>query len=288
MSLHYSLFSSRSILKRTQRAAQALISLLAVNAFFIHASETAGDRKLELRLVHLAEWNADLDDAKAVLLSAAGELWKYFPERRLPRIEIQPKGGPITLFKRGADGEIRVKLDTGGRLWAQYSFQFSHEFCHILCDFKEHENPNHWFEESLCEMASVFALRRMSETWKTKAPYPNWKDYAQHLRTYADERSALARIPDGKAFLQWFAENEADMRLNPTDRTRNNIVAGVVLPLFEAQPEMWEAVSYLNTEKLTKLYSFKQYLEAWRKNSQEKHRAFIDKIGRQFGMELKK
>ncbi|HLX64396.1 MAG TPA: hypothetical protein VKX17_24190 [Planctomycetota bacterium] len=222
-----------------------------------------------------------------MLLSAASELWKYFPERTLPPIEVSPRGGPITLFQRGPNGEIRVKLDTGGYLWAQYSFQFAHEMCHILCDFKPHENPNHWFEESLCEAASVFALRHMAETWKTKPPYGNWKDYAKHLREYADDRTKLAQVPDGKTFLDWFQENEPDLRLKSTDRARNNIVAGVLVPLLEAEPKMWEAVTYLNTEKLNKSYSFKQYLEAWRRNSQEKHRAFIDKIAKQFGLELK-
>lgn len=286
MAFDYSLFLSRSILKF---AAGSLAALLAFHVWGSEADETAAAaHKLELRPVNASEWKADLDNVKAVLNSTAQELWKYFPERRLPTIEVQPKGGPISIFKRGPNGEIRVKLDTGETYWSQYAFQFSHEFCHILCDFKEHENPNHWFEESLCETASVFALRHMAETWKTKPPYPHWKDYAKHLRSYADERSALARIADGKRFLDWFAENEPDMRVKSTDRARNNIVAGVLVPLFEAEPQMWEAVSYLNTEKLTKLYSFKQYLEAWRRNSQEKHRGFIDKLAAQFGIELKK
>lgn len=244
------------------------------------------DHRLDIRVNNEKEWGASVQDVNKVLRSSAGELWRYFPNRKLPPIEVVPKGGPITLYQRGPAGEIRVKLDTGNRLWAQHAFQFAHEMCHILCDYKPHENPNHWFEESLCETASIFALRKMAHTWSTDPPYPNWKDYSKALNGYADERIALGKVPDGKKFVDWFKANESDMRLNSTDRARNNIVAGVLLPLVEAEPKMWEAVSYLNTEKLSKLYSFKQYLEAWHRNSEEKHRQFIDKVAAQFELKL--
>lgn len=259
--------------------------------YFLSADEarpTPAERVLDLRPSDPKEWEASAEDIKRVLHSAAGVLWKYFPDRKLPPILIAPKGGPITLFKRGPNGELQVKLNTGKTLWAQYSFQFAHELCHILCDFKPHENPNHWFEESLCELASLFALRRMADEWKVKPPYANWKSYSASLKTYADERIERAKVPLGVEFTSWFGENEIALRKNSTDRPKNCIVAARLLPLFEKEPEMWEAVSFLNTEKLSKLYSFKQYLSAWRRNSPAKHRAFIDQIAKEFSIELER
>jgi len=262
--------------------------LLSRTVFVSAAEAAASGHKLELRPSPASEWKADAEDVKRVLYSTAEELWKYFPERTLPPIAISPRGGPISLFKRGPNGEIQVKLDTGDLYWSQYAFQFAHEFCHILCDFKPEVNPNHWFEESLCETASLFVLHRMGEDWKEKPPYASWKSYAPKLTKYADERIEKARLPSDRKFISWFHENEAAMRVNSTDRPKNCVVANELLPLFEAEPAMWEAVSTLNTEKLTKLYSFKQYLEAWRRNSAEKHRGFIDKIAGKFEMELEK
>ncbi len=280
MMTNYSNFFSRSILKING----LIISLLLVDLMIcgVLAAESEKQAPLDIRILNEKEWEASTKDVAKVLNSAAHELWIYFPKRKLPPINVNAKGGPITLFKRGPNGEIQIKLNTGKTYWAQYSFQFAHEMCHVLCDCKPQENPNHWFEESLCEMASIFVMRKMAVTWKTDPPYPHWKDYSKALDAYATDRIALGKVPGGKTFVQWLAENESDMRLNSTDRARNNVVAGVLLPLFEAEPAMWEAVTYLNTEKLNKLYSLKQYLEAWRRNSEEKHHAFIDKIAKLF------
>ena len=266
-----------------------------MTAFWLMQDVAAGDavvpvlsQRLDLRPDAEKKWDASIADVRKVLDSTASELWKYFPEHKLPPILIAPKGGPISLYDRGPHGEIQVRLDTGGMHWAQYAFQFAHEFCHILSGFRPHENPHHWFEESLCELASLFALRRMAETWSVTPPYPNWKSFAPHLKEYADERIDKAKLPTGQKFADWFSENEAAMRANSIDRARNCVVAVELLSLFEAEPKMWEAVSSLNNEKVTKLFSFKQYLEAWRRNSAEKHRAFIDKLAEHFSIELER
>ena len=232
-------------------------------------------------------WGASIHDVHHVLLSAAGELWRYFPERRLKPIIVAPKGGPIVWFKRGLNGEYFVCLNTGKTYWAQYAFQFAHEFCHILCGYESTEKSNKWFEESLCEMASLFALRRMAETWKTQPPYPNWRDFSKHLHTYADDRIKKSRLPDGTPLAAWYRQNEAALRKNATDRARNNVVAVALLPLFEATPEHWAAVEYLNAAPSKTPRSFQQYLAAWHKHAPEKHKAFIAKIAARFGIELR-
>jgi hypothetical protein len=241
-----------------------------------------------LRVQNEKAWNASKPDIEKVLRSAAGELLRWFPDRKLDPIEVDCKGGPIVLFQRGPKGEYRVKLDTGGTLWAQYSFQFSHETCHILCNYKEQKHHNKWFEESVCELASLFAMRRMSETWKTDPPYPNWRDYAKHLAEYAEERMVNARLPDGVTLAEWYEENKGPLSANATDRDRNQVVATVLLPLFEQAPEHWEAVTWLNTEKLTPAHTFRTYLAAWRRNCPDKHKEFVAAIARQFKIELEK
>ena len=48
--------------------------------------------------------------------------------------------------------------------------QFSHEIGHILCGYREGDQSNHWFEETICETAPLFALGKLSEDWKTSHP----------------------------------------------------------------------------------------------------------------------
>ena len=242
--------------------------------------------QLSIRAVKAEEWKCEIRDVEKVLYSAAGQLWRYFPDRRLPPIEVEARGGPIVLFGRGPQGEIRVRLNTGERLWAQMAFQFAHEFCHILSNYDDKHGPTKWFEESLCETASLFALRRMGHTWETHPPYPNWMSYAPHLTEYAAKRLDEARLPPGKTFAQWYRENAEAFRTNATDRPRNGIVAGVLLPLFEADPPGWEAVSYLNKEVLPGNYTFEEHLKAWRRQCPEKRRAFVAKVAAVFEISL--
>jgi len=231
-------------------------------------------------------WKAELRDVEKVLYSAANELLTYFPGRSLKPILVEPKGGPIVLFKRGPKGEYYVRLNTGETYWSQYAFQFAHEFCHILCNYTEADPSNKWFEESICELASLFALRRMAATWKTNPPYPNWWDYAPALRSYAENRINNARLPADTTLAEWYRGQAAELRKNPCLRHKNGIVAGALLPLFEKQPEHWEAVTYLNAASSQEPRSFQQYLQDWHKHCPEKHKPFVRQIAEQFGISV--
>ncbi len=209
-------------------------------------------------------------------------MWPYFPGRTLKPILVEPKGGPVTLFRRGPNGEYLVRLNTGDRLWAQHAYQFAHEFGHILANYDEHEQCNKWFEESICEMASLFALRRMSETWKVRPPYANWKQYSPALAAYAKERIQAAPLPPGKTLAAWYRDNEPLLRKDPCLRDKNTIVAVALLPLFEKQPESWEAIAWLNDGASHGASTFARYLGDWFARVPERHRPAVREIARKF------
>lgn len=286
------LFSRRFRKYYTIRPIEVRLALIAIIAGCTVTASMAEDRpaggkhRLDIRPDAKADWGAGLGEVQKVLNSAAMTLWPYFPERSLKPILVSPKGGPIVLFRRGGQGEYQVRLSTGGLYWSQYAFQFAHEFCHILCNYDRDVHRNKWFEESICETASLFALRRMAKTWQTKPPYPNWKGYSKSLAKYADERIAKGKLPEGVTLEKWYRENAGELSRNGTDRARNNIVAGVLLGMFEATPEHWGAVTYLNAAKLDESQSFRQYLEAWRGNAPKTHHKFIEQLAGKFGIEL--
>ena len=268
---------------------QFLSSLLALLAA---AGARAGEAPVATRPPLLicpapvAEWKADIQDVQHVLNSAAGELWRCFPDRSLQPIIVAPQGGPIVWHRRGLNGEYYVQLNTGSTFWCQYAYQFAHEFCHILCGYTDDEKSNKWFEESLCEMASVFAIRRMAETWKTKPPYPNWRDFAPSLASYADDRLKKGALPANTPFVEWLRQNQPAMRKEPCLREKNSVVAVALLPLFEKQPEHWEAVTWLNAKPVREPRSLEQHLAAWRTNCPEKRRPFVTEIAKVFGISL--
>lgn len=244
------------------------------------------EHRLIIRPAPKAPWEANLRDVEKVLYSTAGELWAFFPSRSIEPILVEPKGGPITLYRRGPNGQFQVRLATGKTYWSQYAFQFAHEFCHILCNYREGGRGNKWFEEALCEAASLFALRQMAETWKTDPPYPNWKSYAPALRKYADQRIQEARLPADTTLARWYARHAEQLRQSPHPSDESRIVASELLPLFEKHPQHWEAIGYLNSAEPSEAQSFREYLQRWHEHSPEKHKRFIRQIAERFGIVL--
>ena len=251
-------------------------------------STKAGRATPEIRVTKDNWRGASLRDIRKVLESAAKELTVHAGRDDWPPIIVsRSKTSPIVLFKRGKQGEYLVKLNTQGNFWCQYSFQFSHEIGHILCGYKDGSNANLWLEESLCETASLFSMRRMSKSWVKTPPYQNWKDYAPHLGKYAQERIDKNGLPKNVSVAEWYAKNREVLRKNPTDRAKNTTIATKLLPLFEEKPKRWATVAYLNKCKVGKPRSFSRHLADWKKSCPEPdQRAFVDELADLFGVKL--
>lgn len=247
-------------------------------------------RKLDIR-VRPGGWSgASTADIKKVLASTAGELWKHFPDRKLPPIIVeQGSSGPIVLYRKGPNGEHIVRLDVEGNYWCQFAYQFAHEFCHILTNYHpKASRKNKWLVESFCETASLFAIRRMAETWKTAPPYPNWKGYTSSLRKYADNARVKKelRVGPGRALAAWYRKNVDSLRKNGTQRDKNKIVASELLELLEADPAAWLAVGSLNLGRYDKADTFEAFLADWIERTPEKHKTFVTKVAGLFEVKV--
>jgi hypothetical protein len=241
---------------------------------------------------------ASAADISAVLKSAGEALWKHCPNTRweVPGFFIfHNEQYPITAFDHRSDGRIAIGLTTQGPFWSQFAYQFAHEFCHALAGHANDwqatwikpKKANHWLEESLCETASLFAMRDMGKTWQTAPPYPNWKDYSKSLSEYATQRieQVTKEKGDGFEFKKWFAENEAAMRENSTIREKNNIVALELLPVFEESPSGWEAVTFYNLgENRDAGKTLARHFADWSAAAPAGQREFIKKLAAVFGI----
>ena len=235
------------------------------------------------------QWGgAQAADMQKVLLSSAGELWKYCPQRKLKPIIIQrSKEGPITLYNKGPGDEYIVRLDVEGAYWCQFAYQFAHEFCHVLTNYDRRKgDKNQWFEEALGELASMYAVTAMGQTWQVAPPYPNWKGYAGNLTKYADEllKKEGSDLPPGQTLAAWYKANESDLRADPYKRDKNRIVAKCLLPLMQKSPESWEAFGCLNNSAPDGEASFASYLKAWYKDAPAKHQPFVKSVAEMFGV----
>lgn len=252
----------------------------------------SGEEPSTLRIEVLKEnWgDAPAADILAVCVSAGSELTKYFHGRTFSPIQVgnSERGVPITLFKKGPNGEIRVELTTRGTFWCQYAYQFGHELCHILCNCRPDQNPQKWFEESLCETASIFVVRRMAESWRIAPPYPNWSSYADALAKYADEHVSKTDTINEASFAEWYRLHQTGLQMTGTNRQLNQIVAvRVLLPLLEKEPRHWRSLNWLNQWDPNDRLTFTDYLQDWHTRVPDEHKPFVAAIAAQFETLLK-
>ncbi|MFO0866727.1 MAG: hypothetical protein U0744_19160 [Gemmataceae bacterium] len=238
-------------------------------------------------VVQPGKWgDASKEDITKVLESTAREFCRNFPVTLDPIEVSRGKGSPQVLFRRGPNREYLVQLDVEGTFWAQFAFQFAHELCHIQCRYREVRHPNHWFEETLCETASLYTLRRMAEAWRTKPPYGNWKSFAPKLADYAQKRIDEARLAEDATLAIWYELHERELRANGALRDLNLVAASGILPLFEKSPESWEAATWLNASPVEMDQTFADFLQRWHDRCPQKHHAFVRSIAAEFGIPL--
>ena len=160
-----------------------------------------------------------------------------------------------------------IYLSTRDRFWAQYSYQFSHELCHLVIDtdFPPENSSFQWLEETLCELASLYTLNRMSITWQTNPPYPNWADYSYSLRDYVDNTISMPENNITELFYVWLANNLPDLYQDGYKRTENRIIAIHLLPIFTMLPELWRIIHYIKDIVITDNMTLEQYLYEWKR-----------------------
>ena len=252
----------------------------------------------DIRVQANAFGKASAADLTMVLRSAASQLFRYCPQTQLDGIDVyyRPDHPEIDLHQT-RDKRIAMVLSARDTHWAQYSFQFAHEFCHALANFSDHSspasanvpNPNLWLEESLCETASLFVLRAMSRGWATNPPHQAWQAYAPWFSDYVDRRMALPenRLRIGISFSAWFHEHQTALQKDAGERTWNTIVATQLLPIFEADSTGWEAVTFLNRKPSGPTQSLSQHFAAWQASCPTHLHSFVAKLATVFGVALR-
>ena len=191
---------------------------------------------------------------------------------------------PICLYRLPTETRDTIKLSARNRYWGQYAYQFAHEFCHVISKHDNlKENPNNWFHEAICELASAFTLRCMGERWRTDPPYPHLADYADKLIKYEcshRQKSQLkCKLPDGVSLHSWLLDNEDVLREDKYQREKNSMVAYQLLPIFEDTPTGWNAVRNFPTSK----GYLKEYLRDWYSSVESEDKPFVARLSNAFG-----
>ena len=208
---------------------------------------------------------ASLASILAVLESAYRMLTSAFGVRPDDHIRVcrWRRKHPRVIYDRRP---YQVFLSTGDTYWSQYVFQFSHELCHVLTGFERYREHRHkWFEESLCELASLFVLHRLADDWKLQPPAAVYRaaEFAPNHQTYALSREQRHLASVGGDLPTWFAANIGELKANRYDRVRTGVVAAALRPRFLQEPALWEACRRLNRWDPNGDEAFGGYLDSW-------------------------
>jgi len=253
--------------------------------------------------VHAGGWGAaDPRDIARVLSFVADVLAPAFPRHAGDVIDItyRPEG-PVTMLERMPDGAYRMYLAVQDTRWDQFTYQFSHEYCHIVTNAEQRVRQDtavratQWFEESLCEAISLLALQRIGPLWERAAPVATVPGYAGAFGEYAAQliNQAHRRLPPGTAperpLETWYLANRADLQRDPYVRAKNEVVANALYAWLDSTPGALEAIGYLGVDGVQPVgagQAFSAYLERWRTATPPRLRDTLMRVPALFGITL--
>ena len=160
----------------------------------------------------------------------------------------------------------QIRLSARDRYWSQYVYQFSHELCHVMTNFDRHKGHKHrWFDESLCELASLFVLHRLAELWQENPPeaIADAAGFAFNHHTYAERIAARYPRLNREHLPQWSARVFPKLEANPYKRELCGTIAVALLDSFQADPTLWQDCDHLNHWDPNADPAFRDYLDSW-------------------------
>jgi hypothetical protein len=242
--------------------------------------------------VCVGDWGgAQVSDVAAVAGSVAESFTVAMSSTESISISLEPTAStddlPIALCVPNGYGEIVVRVNIRGNLWARLAFQFAHEFCHVLADVPTWTVDRFsWLEEPLCETASLFALRHMAANWLVAPPYPQWREYSPSLATYASDRISdpTSSLPPDRPISDWLGEHLPSLEADPYRREDNVIVAKELLPIFESDNHAWRSIRYLHAAERLRSLELRDFVTGWRDACPRENRGSVESIGAVLGL----
>ena len=179
-----------------------------------------------------------------------------------------------------SDGNLHcIKLNTEGDYWCQWVYQFAHEYCHHLIDgsLSGEWSDMLWFEETICELSSLYNLNRMIKFCMMNGLQgyaPSVDEYLRNLLTKNKDTCCL--YADGGCYKQY----EDSLRVKQYQRDLYNAIAVMMYPLFMENPRLWKMIMNIGDIRLwSSLDDLFTHLEA---NADDSYRDSLRRLRQMF------
>ncbi len=148
---------------------------------------------------------------------------------------------------------IEIGLSTAGPFYSQFVYQLGHELGHVMLNPRR----SNLLMEAIATAVSYEALDRVSEQWKTKAPFDYVRVHADEFRKYREraEQEALSHVPqqiqsalaarDWKIIDAYLANHAADFELSEGGLKSESARAweSLAAMLFRAERTNWSKLA---------------------------------------------
>ena len=173
-----------------------------------------------------------------------------------------------------------IFLATKDNLWCQWVYQFSHEYCHHLIDgsLSGEWSDLLWFEETLCELSSLYNLNKMISYCANNGLQryvPSVKSYLENLLTKNNDKYKLS------AGGGWYKQYEASLKKEEYKRDLYNAIAVLMYPLFIDTPNLWKLI--LNIGDIRSWTSLDELFNHLETNADESYSESLSKMRKIFG-----
>lgn len=206
------------------------------------------------------EWgNAAIEVYRKIICDIVLEFEQlgYYPDEN-PPVNILHSPFDYPMCSNVVDSRI-IYLATKDNYWCQLAYQFAHEYCHHLINGPmDGENiSSYWFEESVCELSSIYFMRRIAQKWVANNT-PILNTYAQSVKNYCEDNwscvSLVNRLP------YWIHDNMSMLSELNYHREMYKVIAKSLYPLFEEYPNLWKLLPYLKRVSQEEYESFEHWI----------------------------
>jgi len=180
---------------------------------------------------------------------------------------------------------FNVFLKPYGRDWRRFVNVFAHELCHVLDANSSTEEKFRWFEETLCQTASLYSMKRLAERW-SESDHPGRHSYSAYLFEYFrflyDQPHRQLR--PGRSLAGWFLSYGQSLESRWEDYSKNDLMARRLMPFFDNYQGSWQTLTFLS--RIEHAADFQAYLRRWRELVPSDQKAFVDSLAMSFGYSI--
>lgn len=134
-------------------------------------------------------------------------------------------------------------LSANDSYYCQWVYQFAHEYCHHLINgtLSGKWSKLLWFEETLCELSSLYNLYLMEHFCKQLG----WDDYSMSVHGYLSnlltKNNHFQLSPTGG----WLTQYESILCAEGYQRDLYNAIAVQMFPFFIDNPRLWKMILHI-------------------------------------------